>query len=190
MGAVSIATHTLSLPAPCADADNLTQLGPWEKTYTTAPFTRAQTVAGPITATVYAKANTTETQWVATVEMVTPSGQSYPLTQGALLGSMRAVDPSRSWTQDGKTIYPYHPFTQDTQEPVTPGAVEKYRIQVFPTLATIPAGDRLRVTLSTTDVPHLAATPREYASLVGGIYQVQRTPAAPSSLTVELKPAS
>lgn len=74
--------------------------------------------------------------------------------------------------------------------PVTSGATEKYQIQVFPTLATIPKGDRLRVTISTTDVPHLAATPREYANLAGGVYQIQRNPEAPSSLTVETRPAS
>ena len=190
MSPLNIAGGTLGLPAPCASADNLTQLGPWAKTYTTAPFAKAQTVEGPITATVYAKASTTETQWAAEVEMVTPGGQSYPLTEGAQLGSLRAVDPSRSWTADGKTIYPYHPFTQHSVIPVTPGATEKYQIQVFPTLATIPAGDRLRVTISTADVPHLAATPREYANLAGGIYQIQRTSAAPSSLTVELHPAN
>lgn len=189
MGALSVPAGTLSVPAACADDDRLTQIGPWEKTYTTAPFSSAQTLSGPINATVYAKANTTDTEWVAQVEVVTPSGQSYPLTEGALRGQLRAVDPSRSWTADGDTIYPYHPYTQASAEPVTPGATEEYQIQVFPTLATIPAGDRLRVTISTTDTPHLEPDPAQMAQMAGGVYQIQRTSSAPSSLTVELRPA-
>jgi uncharacterized protein len=123
------------------------------------------------------------------VEEVTPDGGSYPLTEGALLGSLRAVDPSRSWSADGTTILPYHPYTQESAEPVVPGAIEKYQIQVFPTLVTLPAGDSLRVTISTTDTPHLVPIPSQLEQLVGGQYQIERTPGAASSLTVELDPA-
>ena len=79
---------------PCADDDRLTEAGPWAIRYTTAPFAHAETVAGPVTATVYASATTSETELVAELEDVTPSGASYPLTEGALLGSLRAVDRS------------------------------------------------------------------------------------------------
>ena len=189
MGGISIPAHQAGLMAPCADADNASQVGPWETTYTTAPLSRPATLAGPITATVYASANTTDTQWVAEVAAVTPNGTSYPLTEGALLGSLRAVDPSQSWTNGGTTVLPWHPYTQESAQPVVPGATEKYQLQIFPTLATIPAGDSLRVTISTTDTPHLMPIPSQMANLVGGQYYIQRTPAAPSSLTVELDPA-
>jgi predicted acyl esterase len=72
---------------------------------------------------------------------------------------------------------------------MTPGAVTEYQIQVFPTLATVPKGDRLRVTIATTDTPHLVPVPAEMLQLTGGIYQIQRSPSAPSSLTVDLRPA-
>jgi uncharacterized protein len=189
MGGISIASSEAGILAPCANADNAAQLGPWQTSYTTAPFTKAATVAGPITATVYASANTAETEWVAEVEEVTPNGTSYPLTEGALLGSLRATDPSRSWTSGGTTVLPFHPYTQASARPVVPGATEEYQIQVFPTLVTVAAGDRLRVTISTTDTPHLVPIPSQLAQLVGGEYSIQRTPAAPSSLTVELDPA-
>jgi predicted acyl esterase len=189
MGGVSIASSEAGILAPCADTDNTTQLGPWQTTYTTAPLAKAATVAWPITATVYASANTAETEWVAEVEEVTPNGTSYPLTEGALLGSLRATDPSRSWTPHGVTVLPYHPYTQASAQPVVPGATEEYQIQVFPTLVTLAAGDRLRVTISTTDTPHLVPIPSQLAQLVGGRYNIQRTPASPSSLTVELDPA-
>ena len=188
MGGVSIAASEADVLAPCIDADNATQLGPWETTYTSAPLAKAATVAGPITATVYATANTAETEWVAEVDEVTPDGTSYPLTEGALLGSLRATDSSRSWTSKGITVLPYHPYTQASSQPVVPGATEEYQIQVFPTLVTLAAGDRLRVTISTTDTPHLVPIPSQLAQLAGGVYGIQRTPSAPSSLTVELDP--
>jgi putative CocE/NonD family hydrolase len=188
MGAMSIPSNEAGVLAPCASSDNLTQLGPWSTTYTTAPLSSPATVAGPITATVYASANTPQTEWVAEVEEVTPDGTSFPLTEGALLGSLRSTDPSRSWTAGGTTIYPYHPYTQGSARPVVPGATEKYQIQIFPTLATLAAGDRLRVTISTTDSPHLVPLPSQLTQLAGGVYNIQRTPAAPSSLTVELDP--
>jgi hypothetical protein len=53
---------------------------------------------------------------------------------------------------------------------------------------TIAAGDRLRVTISTVDTPHLTPIPAQLARLAGGRYDILRTPAAPSSLTVELDP--
>jgi len=144
-------------------------------------------VAGPITATVYARATTRETQWVAEVEDVTPDGTSYPLTEGALLGSLRAVDPARSWTEDRVTVYPYHSYTQASSRPVTPGRLTEYQIQIFPTLATIAKGDRLRLTLATADTPHLVPLPGQERQLLGGVYTIERSASAPSSLTVELR---
>jgi len=189
MGGISIPAHTAGLLAPCADNNGLSQTGPWEVSYTSAPFARAQAVAGPITATVYASATTTETELVAELEDVTPNGTSYPLTEGALLGSLRAVNQSRSWTADGMTLLPYHPYTEASATPVTPGKVTEYQIQIFPTMVTIGAGDRLRLTLSTTDTPHLTPLPPQLPELAGGVYTVERDAGAPSSLTVELLPA-
>jgi putative CocE/NonD family hydrolase len=186
MGGISITASEAQILAPCTDEDNTAQVGPWETSYTTAPLAKATTLAGPITATVYATATTTETQWVAEAEVVTPDGVSFPLTEGALLGSFRKVEASRSWIVNGKTILPYHPYTKASSSPVVPGAVEKYEIQIFPTLATLPAGDRLRVTIATVDTPHLVPIPSQFAQLIGGVYQIERTPTAPSSLTVEV----
>ena len=146
----------------------------------------ARTIAGPIDVTLYARANTRETQWVVSVEDVAPSGISTPLTEGALLGSARALDRSRSWTVDGKMIMPYHPYTKAASAPVVPGRVTRYDIEVFPTYATIAPGHRIRVTVSTTDFPHLMPTPAELLKLAGGHYQVQRTADAPSSVTIPL----
>ncbi|MFZ0040980.1 MAG: CocE/NonD family hydrolase, partial [Solirubrobacteraceae bacterium] len=186
MGGLSVPAGSAGLLAPCANDDRLSQAGPWATTYTSAPFAHPETVAGPITATVYASSTTPETELVAELEDVTPNGSSYPLTEGALLGSLRAVNQSRSWTAHGLTIFPYHPYTQASAQPVKPGAMTAYEIQIFPTLATIATGDRLRLTLSTTDAPHLTPLPGQLPKLAGGVYTISRSAAAPSSLTVEM----
>jgi putative CocE/NonD family hydrolase len=186
MGGISVPAGTAGLLAPCADDDQVSQAGPWAISYTSAPLAHPETVAGPITATVYASSTTPETELVAELEEVTPNGTSYPLTEGALLGSLRAVNQRRSWTAAGMTILPYHPYTKASARPVTRGAVTKYQIQVFPTLATIATGDRLRLTLSTTDAPHLTPLPGQLPELATGLYTIERSPAAPSSLTMEM----
>ncbi len=186
MGGISIPAHEAGLLAPCADNDEYSQTGPWTTSYTTAPFSRPEAVAGPVTATVYASSTTPQTELVAELEDVTPSGSSYPLTEGALLGSLRAVDTGRSWTAGGMTLLPYHPYTQASAQPVPRGAVTEYQIEIYPTLATIAAGDRLRLTLSTTDTPHLVPIPEQLSQLIGGVYTIDRSAAAPSSLTMEM----
>jgi hypothetical protein len=187
LGGVSIPSHLVGLVAPCADGDDLSQIGPGEVSFTTAPFANAKAIAGPISATIYATSTTAETQWVAEVEDVTASGLSYPLTEGALLGSLRAVNPARSWTEKGVTVLPYHPYTQASAKPVVPGQLTKYEIEIFPTLATIGKGDRLRVTLSTSDVPHLLPLPSQLTELAGGSYSIKFSPRQRSSLNVEFR---
>jgi putative CocE/NonD family hydrolase len=190
MGALSIPSQAAGLTAPCAEDDRASQTPGTSTSYTTAPFRSAQRLAGPISATLYATATTTDTEWVVEVEDVAPDGTSRPLTEGALLGSLRAVDAGRSWTTpDGGYLLPYHPYTQESATPVVPGQVTRYDVEVFPTFATLAAGHSLRVTVSTADSPHLAPTAAVLPNLTGGVYQLQRTAAAPSSIEVPLQPA-
>jgi putative CocE/NonD family hydrolase len=172
---------------PCIQDDRLTQLGPSILNFTTTPFAHGTTLGGPISATVYAKATTKETEWVVEVEDVSPDGQSTPLTEGALLGSLRATSAAQSWTAgDGQYLLPYHPYTQASSQPVVPGAMTRYNIEVFPTLSTIAPGHRIRITITTADSPHLQTTVPETANLVGGVYQVEQGPAGPSSVELPL----
>ena len=186
IGAFTLITDPLGPMVPCFADDRLGQIGPTALTYTTAPMATPKTLAGPIAATLYASANTAETEWVVNVEDVAPSGVSKPLTQGALLGSQRALDPSRTWTVNGQTLIPYHPYTKAAATAVPRNVVTEYQVEVFPTYSTIAAGHRIRVTLQTTDFPHLTPTPPQLLKLLGGTYQVQHTATAPSSITLPL----
>ena len=178
---------------PCGSNDLLKQGGPGSLTYTTAPFSQSEVIAGPIDATIYATSTAPDTYLEATLEDV-PGGSSTastPITSGGLLGSLRAVDNTRSWfAPDGNPLLPYHPYTQASQTPVPIGAVTRFDVEVFPTFAEIAKGDRLRLTITTSDSPHLAFSAPQLANLAGGTYEVQRHAGAASFLELPLAPAT
>lgn len=155
-------------------------------TYTTVPMQEAVDIDGPIGVTIYASSNTTQTEWIATADVVSPNGASRPLATGDLLGSLRQVDPSLSWTLDGKVVAPGHPYTQASNTPVTPGTVTKYELEIPGILARIDRGDRLRITINSSDTPYVLPTISDFRNLWGGIYHVLRSPQYPSSVNVPL----
>ncbi len=128
---------------------------------------------------------------MATLEDVAPDGTATPITTGALLGSLRAVDASKSWTEpDGRMILPYHPYTAQSKQPVPTGTVTRFDIEIRPTFADLAAGHRLRLNLTTSDLPALLPTVADATNLVGGVYQVQRNQAAASYVEALSGPAS
>jgi len=154
-------------------------------TYTTDAFASPTLVAGPITLTVHATASTTETLWVAHLDDVAPDGASRPLTQGALLGSHRELDPDRTWyLPDGTVLRPHHISTRSAVKPVIPGELTRYDIEIFPTAALLESGHRLRLTLTTFDFPHLVPTKPARRALVGGSYQLHQGGPTPSHLLI------
>jgi putative CocE/NonD family hydrolase len=190
---------------PCSNNDALTEAGPGSLTYTTAPFTQPQVIGGPIDATIYATSTRPETEMVATLEDVSPHGTATPITTGALLGSLRAVDASRSWSaRGGKFLLPYHPYTLASKQAVpttnTPpiplpvgaptGPVTRFDIEIRPTFADIAAGHRLRLTLTTSDLPTLEPSQPDATNLIGGVYEVQRNQAAASYIELLSVPAA
>jgi hypothetical protein len=190
-GALALGFHTFDTNDPCDLNDVSLGVGPGALTYTTAPFTQPEVVAGPVDATLYTTSNTADTELAATVEAILPTGQSLPLSSGALLGSQRALDPSRTWTAaDGEPLLPVHPLTQDSQQFIVPGQVTRQDIQIYPTMMELPAGWRLRVTITTSDTPHLVPAVTQLPKLLGGIYQVQRRAGAASFINVPIAPAS
>ncbi|HEY3844436.1 MAG TPA: CocE/NonD family hydrolase [Acidimicrobiales bacterium] len=190
-GLLALGLSTVGKVDPCDTDDNTLGTGPGALTYTTAPFTQPEIIGGPIDATVYLTSTTKNTELAATVEAVAPNGGSLPLTSGALLGTFRALDPSRTWVGgDGLPILPVHPLTAASQLPVVPGAVTREDIEIFPTFADIPGGWRLRVTITTAETPHLLVPQDQLSHLVGGLYDVQRHAGAASLLNVPLAPAA
>jgi predicted acyl esterase len=71
---------------------------------------------------------------------------------------------------------------------VAAGSVARYDVEVLPTFASIAKGHRVRVTISTSDTPHLLPTSEQLANLVGGVYQVLRSPGAASFVELPIAP--
>jgi uncharacterized protein len=189
MGGLSIPSAAVGVSAPCAANDAPSSQDPATSvSYTTAPLKAAARIAGPLSASLFASATSPDTEWVAQVEDVSPDGTATPLTEGALLGSLRAVDHARSWTAPGGGyLLPYHPYTQSSARAVPAGKVVRYDVEVFPTFATIKAGHAIRVTISTADAPHLSATTPELANLAGGVYTLEHSQKHASYLTLNLQ---
>ncbi|GAB0106340.1 CocE/NonD family hydrolase [Nocardia sp. JMUB6875] len=125
-------------------------------TFTTAPFASEAIVSGPMNLRLRAEADGTDAFWSVTVTDVGPDGASAPITRGALLSSLRAVDEAESTYVDGELVVPAHPLTAESVLPVTPGEPFDIDIEINPTEAIIDPGHRLRVAISASGFPRHA----------------------------------
>ncbi|MGH2875178.1 MAG: CocE/NonD family hydrolase C-terminal non-catalytic domain-containing protein, partial [Solirubrobacteraceae bacterium] len=69
---------------------------------------------------------------------------------------------------------------------VIPGQVTRYDVEVFPTYDTLLPGHRLRVTIATSDFPHALPSATQLPGLIGGVYSLGHSAAAPSSVELPL----
>ncbi|HEX4157407.1 MAG TPA: CocE/NonD family hydrolase [Rhizomicrobium sp.] len=132
--------------------------------YMTEPFSRDMTVVGPLSLTLYAAIDKTDTNWIVIVKDVGPDvsvvtartgERNVPanlpereLTRGWLKASYRALDPARS-----KPGEPFHKLTRDSIKPVRPGEIVEYQIQILATANQFKAGHRLCIEITAMDVP-------------------------------------
>ncbi len=112
--------------------------------FKTPRFVENTEICGPIVLTLYASTTDTECLWFVTVFEEDPEGKEQVLTRGWLRGSQRRIDPARS-----KPWQPYHPH--DRREPLTPGQVYEFPIEIMPTGVLVKAGQRLGLRLKVTD---------------------------------------
>ncbi|HEX4466735.1 MAG TPA: CocE/NonD family hydrolase C-terminal non-catalytic domain-containing protein, partial [Solirubrobacteraceae bacterium] len=121
-------------------------------TYTTQPYAAAKKLTGLITANLWASISASNATMVAVLSEVEPDGKSEQITAGFLQASQRALDPSHeTYGPKHLVIRPWHPFTKESQQAVTPNAATEYDIEIYPTGVIIPAGDRLRLTIATSN---------------------------------------
>jgi hypothetical protein len=158
-------------------------------TYTSAPVSSSLHLSGPIGLRLRGATTAHDTTWIATVSDVSPSGQSNQITAGWLVQSFRALDRSRTtFAPSGDAVVPFHPFTKASLLPVTPGETNALDIEIFNTDAVLAPGHRLRLTLTSGDVPHLLAPVPITANSVGAVNTVHSDPGAASYLTVPEAP--
>ena len=168
---------TTAAPSPAAqvgaaerEPDVFTQM-PLKKTarierlrYLTEPLPADLTVVGPISLTLYAAIDQTDTNWIVILKDVGPDvsvvtaregersiSSDVPereLTRGWLKASYRALDEERS-----KPWEPFHKLTRMSIQPVPPGEVLEYRIQILATANQFKAGHRICLEITSMDAP-------------------------------------
>jgi len=133
--------------------------------YLTDPLPQDTLVAGPISLTLYAAIDQEDTNWIVVLKDVGPDVsvrtaraeereiptdlQERELTRGWLKASYRAVDPERStpWK-------PWHPQTKEAWEPVVPGEINEYRIEIMSNANMFKEGHRICIEITSLDLPN------------------------------------
>lgn len=123
--------------------------------FETAPLTSSLRMLGPINARLYASSLTGDGMLAVNVSRVGTDGTVERLTGGWQVISLAKLDRSRSEILDGEVIQPWHPFTRESQRVRAPGEVTPIDVEIFPTGARIAPGERLRISVTAFDVPHL-----------------------------------
>jgi hypothetical protein len=101
--------------------------------YTTPPLGTDTEITGPMTATLWAASDARDTDWNVMLLHVLPDGRALRIQDGLMRARFR------------------NGF--DRPELLTPGRVERYDIDLWFTAIVIPAGHRLRVTVSSAAFP-------------------------------------
>jgi hypothetical protein len=123
-------------------------------TYTTEaiPEDGSLMLAGPMELHFWGMTDATDTDWVVKVTDVAPDGSSNLISSGYMRASHRQWDTMRS--------VPGEPWITNVPQPaVDPGVAVEYRIDVWGIFDTLGPGHRLRIDLSSADIPNHAPQP-------------------------------
>jgi predicted acyl esterase len=189
-------------PPATAGADSLAW-GPSEQggnsvTYTSDPLDRIRTIAGPSAVRVVATSSNANIQLRGDLYDVAPDGTAVPITHGGILGSMRAPDAARTWSD--RNGLPVRPFLALTGEvPVPAGQAITYDIPLQPTVWTLLPQHRVKLRIASQadqqvciqkqtaiTIDAVGCRPRaaDMATLAGGQYTVSL---GPSLLSLPLR---
>jgi predicted acyl esterase len=132
--------------------------------YLSDPLPRDLLVAGPMVLNLFAAIDQDDTNWIIILKDVGPDmgvrsaregereiSNDLPereLTRGWLKASYRALDPARS-----KPWKPWHRLTREAREPVIPGEVTEYAIEILSTANLFRRGHRICVEITSHDLP-------------------------------------
>jgi predicted acyl esterase len=107
-------------------------------------------IIGPIALYLFASIDTDDTNWMVALYDVDidEDGSEIrpPLTHGWLKASHRALDEKRS-----SPLQPHHPHT--SSEPVVPGEIYEYAIEIGPMANLFRAGHRIKLEIKSIDSP-------------------------------------
>ena len=147
-------TQTLSSDPPVADARITYDATGAGVTFLHKPFASETEITGPLALTLFISSATTDADIFAVFRVFDPEGNEVtfqgaidphtPIAQGWLRTSHRHLDPALS-----EPYGPYH--THDRVEPLTPGAVCRLDVEIWPTSIVVLAGYRVGLTVRGND---------------------------------------
>ncbi|MBI5440754.1 MAG: CocE/NonD family hydrolase [Deltaproteobacteria bacterium] len=175
--------------------------------YMTDPLPEDTLVIGPISLTLYASLDETDTNWIVILKDVGPDvsvrtgrqgERSVPsdlpereLTRGWLKASRRAIDPERS-----KPWRPWHYLTPDKIQPLVPGEINEYNIEILSTANLFKAGHRICLDVTSLDLAEGVAgetgveyIPQHVCSSKTVVHKVYHNAEHPSHLLLPIIPA-
>jgi predicted acyl esterase len=170
------------------------------------PLTEDLLVAGPSVLKLFASIDQTDTNWIVVLKDVGPDPSvrtaregewelpdelpERELTRGWLKASNRALDPERS--QPWK---PFHRLTRDAAEPVAPGEIVEYDIEILATANLFRAGHRICLEITSMDRPtgvagatNVEYVPYHVCSAQTTLHHVHHDTAHPSHLLLPVIP--
>lgn len=113
--------------------------------YTSEPLTSTLTISGWPHLDLFASSDCDDTDWHVKITDVTPDGRSLKVTQGCLRASYRD--------------------SQEHPEPLTPGKVERFDIELWPIHHAFLPGHRIRVTIASADFPWFARSMNRFGPI-------------------------
>ncbi len=175
--------------------------------YMTDPLPHDVEITGPSVLNLYASVDQDDTNWIIILKDVGPDvsvrtareGETAvpgdlperELVRGWLKASHRAIDGSRS-----KPWKPWHPLTREAQQPVVPGEVTEYSIEILATSNLFKAGHRICVEITSMDMPtgtagfhNVEYFPYHVCSSQTTLHKVHHSSRYPSHLLVPVIPA-
>jgi predicted acyl esterase len=115
-------------------------------TYLSSPMNEDTEVIGPVSLYLFASIDTDDTNWIVELYDADEHRSERLLGRGYLKASHRALDESKS-----KPWQPHHPHTGS--EPVVPGEVYEYAIDLMPMANVFKVGHRIKLRIKSMESP-------------------------------------
>jgi predicted acyl esterase len=114
--------------------------------YLSRPLHEDVEMIGPGALKLFAAIDQDDTNWIAHLFDVAPTGLETRVARGFLKASHRAIDPDKS-----KPYAPYHPHT--SAEPVAPGEINEYHVSLGNIVNVFKAGHRIKLMIDSRESP-------------------------------------
>ena len=137
-------------------------------TYTTRALTEPVMAVGPAALSLRLSSTSPETDIVAVLSDVAPSGEAKPVSAGRLRSTFTGLDQSKSRLDPigGEIVQPFNDLSRKENVPV--GEQRDYEVEFWPIGNRFEAGHRIRLTLAGTPLTFSPSVPAVNSIVVGG----------------------